>query len=71
MPISPNFTSVYSRDWELNFTHCTPNGYLKYTDLCNLLQLTAGDHADIGGISFTDMQTAQSGVGIKQDEIGD
>ncbi|PKW21011.1 acyl-[acyl-carrier-protein] thioesterase [Flavobacterium lindanitolerans] len=56
MPLSPNFTSVYSRDWELNFTHCTPNGYLKYTDLCNLLQLTAGDHADIGGISFTDMQ---------------
>jgi len=56
MPIASNFMSIYSRDWELNFTHCTPNGYLKYTDLCNLLQLTAGDHADIGGISFTDMQ---------------
>lgn len=56
MPISPNFTSVFSKDWEINFTQCTPNGYLKYTDLCNLLQLTAGDHAEIGGISFTDMQ---------------
>ncbi|PZQ78535.1 MAG: acyl-[acyl-carrier-protein] thioesterase, partial [Flavobacterium johnsoniae] len=51
MPISSNFTSIYSRDWELNFTHCTPNGYLKYTDLCNLLQLTAGDHADIGDVA--------------------
>jgi len=56
MPISPNFTSVFSKDWEINFTQCTPNGFLKYTDLCNLLQLTAGDHAEIGGISFTDMQ---------------
>lgn len=56
MPISPNFTSVLSKDWEINFTQCMPNGYLKYTDLCNLLQLTAAAHSDIGGISFTDMQ---------------
>ena len=56
MPISPNFTSIFSRDWEINFTQCTSNGYLKYTDLCNLLQLTAGDHSVVGGISFTDMQ---------------
>lgn len=56
MPIAPNFTSIFSKDWEINFTQCTRNGYLKYTDLCNLLQLTAGDHAEIGGISFTDMQ---------------
>jgi len=33
-----------------------PNGYLKYTDLCNLLQLTAASHSEIGGISFSDMQ---------------
>ncbi|MFY0481937.1 acyl-[acyl-carrier-protein] thioesterase [Flavobacterium sp. PLA-1-15] len=56
MPIAQNFTSVFSKDWEINFTQCTPNGYLKYTDLCNILQLTAGDHAEVGGISFTDMQ---------------
>lgn len=56
MPIAPNFTSIFSKDWEINFTQCTPNGYLKYTDLCNILQLTAGDHAEVGGISFTDMQ---------------
>jgi medium-chain acyl-[acyl-carrier-protein] hydrolase len=56
MPISPNFTSILSKDWEINFTQCTPNGYLKYTDLCNLLQLTAAAHSELGGISFTDMQ---------------
>jgi acyl-ACP thioesterase len=56
MPISPNFTSVFSKDWEINFTQCTPNGFLKYTDLCNLLQLTAAAHSELGGISFSDMQ---------------
>ena len=56
MPISSNFTSILTKDWEINFLQCYPNGYLKYTDLCNLLQLTAGTHAEVGGISFTDMQ---------------
>lgn len=56
MPISPNFTSIFSKDWEINFTQCMPNGYLKYTDLCNILQLTAAAHSEMGGISFTDMQ---------------
>lgn len=56
MPISDKFTSVYSHDWEINFLQCTPNGLLKHTELCNLLQLTAGYHAEMGGLSFTDMQ---------------
>jgi len=56
MPISENFTSVYSHDWEINFLQCTPNGLLKHTELCNILQLTAGYHAEMGGINFTDMQ---------------
>jgi len=56
MPISKNFTSVYSHQWEINFTQCAPNGYLKYVDLCNLLQLTAAEHSIIGGLSFNDMQ---------------
>lgn len=56
MPVSPNFTSIFSKDWEINFTQCLPNGYLKYTDLCNILQLTAAAHSEIGGISFSDMQ---------------
>ncbi|MGK4567700.1 acyl-[acyl-carrier-protein] thioesterase [Flavobacterium sp. 3HN19-14] len=56
MPIAENFTSIFSKEWEINFTQCTPNGLLKYTDLCNMLQLTAGYHSEIGGISFSDMQ---------------
>lgn len=56
MPVSPDFTSIYTHDWEINFLQCTPNGLLKHTELCNLLQLTAGYHAELGGLSFTDMQ---------------
>ncbi|MGH2666686.1 acyl-[acyl-carrier-protein] thioesterase [Flavobacterium sp.] len=56
MAISPNFTSIYSHNWEINFTQCAPNAYLKYADLCNLLQLTAAEHSIIGGLSFNDMQ---------------
>ncbi len=57
MPIAPNFTSKLQQNWDITFLQCYPNGYLKYTDLCNLLQLTAGLHAELGGISFSDMQT--------------
>ena len=56
MPISPNFTSILYEEKEINFLQCYPNGYLKYTDLCNILQLTAARHAELGGISFSDMQ---------------
>ena len=56
MPIAENFTSIFSKDWEINFTQCLPNGFLKYTDLCNILQLTAAAHSEVGGISFSDMQ---------------
>ncbi|MFA9190741.1 acyl-ACP thioesterase domain-containing protein [Flavobacterium sp. FZUC8N2.13] len=56
MPIDSNFTSVLSKDFEINFTQCLPSGNLKYTELCNLLQLTAATHSEIGGISFSDMQ---------------
>lgn len=56
MPISAHFISILSKDWEINFTQCMPNGYLKYTDLCNILQLMAAAHSELGGISFSDMQ---------------
>ena len=56
MPISPNFTSILHEEKEINFLQCYPNGYLKYTDLCNILQLTAAKLAELGGLSFTDMQ---------------
>ncbi|MCA6422934.1 MAG: acyl-[acyl-carrier-protein] thioesterase [Flavobacterium sp.] len=56
MPISTNFTSIHQQDWNITFLQCYPNGFLKYTDLCNILQLTAATHAELGGISFSDMQ---------------
>ncbi len=56
MPIAPNFNSIYSQEWEINFMQCTPNGNLRYTDLCNMLQLTAAAHSESGGFSFVDMQ---------------
>ncbi|WNM18301.1 acyl-[acyl-carrier-protein] thioesterase [Flavobacterium capsici] len=56
MPISPDFESKLVKDWKINFLQCYPNGYLKYTDLCNILQLTAAKHAELGGLSFNDMQ---------------
>ena len=56
MSISKDFASILTKDWEITFLQCYPNGYLKYTDLCNILQLTAGVHAEMGGISFSDMQ---------------
>jgi len=56
MAIAKDFTSILHKDWEITFLQCYPNGYLKYTDLCNVLQLTAGLHAELGGISFSDMQ---------------
>jgi len=56
MPISSNFTSILSQELQINFLQCYPNGHLKHTDLCNILQLTAALHSEIGGISFNDMQ---------------
>lgn len=56
MPIAPNFTSILEQEFEINFLQCYPNGLLKYTELCNMFQITAGLHADLGGISFSDMQ---------------
>jgi len=56
MPISPNFSSIFIKNWEINFTQCLPNGDLKLTELCNILQLTAAAHSEMGGISFSDMQ---------------
>jgi acyl-ACP thioesterase len=56
MPIASKFTPILEQEYEINFLLCYPNGLLKYTELCNLLQITAGNHADLGGISYLDMQ---------------
>lgn len=59
MPIHKDFKPVYTQKSEINFLQCYPGGILKYTDLCNLLQLFAGEHAALGGLSFSDMQPFQ------------
>lgn len=56
MKIDSKFTSVYHQNWEINFLQCYPNGVLKYTDLCHIFQLSAGNHADLGGLSYNAMQ---------------
>lgn len=56
MPISPSFTSIHTKEFEIYFSQCAPNELLKYTELCNIFQLVAAEHAEVGGISFTDMQ---------------
>jgi acyl-ACP thioesterase len=56
MPLAKNFTSVFEQEFEINFSQCYSNGKLKHTELCDLLQQTAAKHAEIGGISFEDMQ---------------
>ncbi len=38
MPISPHFASILEQEFEINFLQCYPNGLLKYTELCNMLQ---------------------------------
>lgn len=52
MPIANDFTSILELEWDINFIQCYPNQELKITELCNLLQLTAGKHAELGGISY-------------------
>ena len=56
MPISQNFQSIHTKNFEINFMQCTTKGKLKITEMCNMLQLTAAEHSELGGISFIDMQ---------------
>jgi len=56
MPLSKDFTAIFIKEIEVNFLNCYPNGFLKYTDLCNILQLTAASHSELGNLSYSDMQ---------------
>ncbi|UIR56889.1 thioesterase [Sphingobacterium sp. SRCM116780] len=47
--------STFEKDWEINFTQCYSNGRIRYSDLSNLLQLTAGEHATHVGFGFREM----------------
>lgn len=57
MPIAENFKSIHTKDWEIYFSQCYPNGAIKLPELANILQLTASDHADTGGVGFDDLST--------------
>jgi acyl-ACP thioesterase len=56
MPIATNFSSVHEQTWTINFLQCGPDGKVRLTDFCHLLQLTAHEHSVSGGLSFDDMQ---------------
>ncbi|WP_156306785.1 acyl-[acyl-carrier-protein] thioesterase [Sphingobacterium endophyticum] len=46
---------IYEKEWTLNFTQCYPNGQLKYSELNNILQITASEHAEILGFGYQAM----------------
>ncbi|MBP3944118.1 hypothetical protein J5U18_11240 [Sphingobacteriaceae bacterium WQ 2009] len=47
----------YSRTWDINFSQCYANGKLKYSEISNLFQITAGEHAEALDFSFQTMLT--------------
>ena len=55
MPLSENFKSIHDKSWEVYFSQCYPNGSIKLPELANILQLTAAEHADLGGVGFDDL----------------
>ncbi|UVD79638.1 thioesterase [Myroides albus] len=56
MPISPNFTSIYTRSFIVDFFDCSPDGVIKLSALSRLIQYVASEHSIVGGISFWDLQ---------------
>ncbi len=47
--------SIFEKEWILNFTQCYPNGQLKFSELNNILQVTASEHAEIIGFGYKAM----------------
>lgn len=45
----------FEKEWTLNFTQCYANGQLKYSELNNILQITASEHAVILGFGARTM----------------
>ncbi|MGO1244647.1 MAG: acyl-[acyl-carrier-protein] thioesterase [Sphingobacterium sp.] len=46
---------IFSSRYKINFTQCYANGLLKYSELSNLLQLTASEHAEELGFGYREM----------------
>ncbi|OYD43052.1 hypothetical protein CHU00_01690 [Sphingobacterium cellulitidis] len=49
---------IFEKEWTLNFTQCYPNGQLKYSELNNILQITASEHAENLGFGYKAMVNA-------------
>jgi len=45
----------FEKEWKLNFTQCYSNGKLKYSELNNILQVTASEHAERIGFGYKQM----------------
>ncbi|EHO08944.1 hypothetical protein HMPREF9714_02113 [Myroides odoratimimus CCUG 12901] len=58
MPISPNFTSIFTQSFDVDYFDCDINAQLKTVDLCKMIQMASSNHAVLGGISFWDLQEA-------------
>jgi len=56
MPVSPFFKSKHYKEWEVYFPMCYPNTYLKLNEMANFFQITASEHAILGGVGFQDLQ---------------
>lgn len=56
MPISPRFKSKHYKEWNVYFPQCYPNAFLKLQEMANFFQITASEHANLGGVGFSDLQ---------------
>lgn len=46
---------IFEKKWLLNFTQCYSSGQLKYSELNNILQATASEHAELLGFGYQKM----------------
>jgi len=49
---------TFEKKWTLNFTQCYPNGDIKFSELSNILQITASEHAEKIGFGYLDMMAS-------------
>ena len=59
MPISPRFKSKHYKEWNVYFPQCYPNAFLKLQEMANFFQITASEHANLGGVGFSDLQESK------------
>lgn len=51
-----NPIDYYTEKFYLDYSRVYPNRKIKYPELANILQITAANHADFGGLGFDDLQ---------------